>query len=88
MSESMKRRPIRFDGKGVKKFSLNAREIGGSVERSFVLPEDKANGLMSVIDEFEVPVTGRDEIERLFAELNGGAVRPERCSGRPACGRA
>ena len=74
MSEPMKKHPISLRAKGTKKFAFNAKEIGGNVERSFVLPEDKANGLMSVIDEFEVPVTGREEIERLFAELNKGGT--------------
>ena len=40
------------------------------------LPPDPRppNSVMYVIGEFEVPVTGREEIERLFAELNKGGT--------------
>ena len=70
MSVHMKKPPIKPKTKSTKRFALSAKEIGGDVERSFILPEEKANGLMSVIDDFEVPVSGRGEIEELFAELN------------------
>ena len=56
--------------KEARRFALSAREIGGSIERTFILPEDKTKGIMSIIQEFEVPASGREEIEKLFAKLN------------------
>ena len=34
--------------------------------RDFNIPEDKARGIISILKEFEVPTSGRKEVEKIF----------------------